>query len=354
MIFLNLFEILFLLLISYILLNSIYLSVTFSNLISFLGFCFPENYFLFDVILLYIEIFNIGIIILFILLYTLSIILTNFNYHLENPYVVCFTSFDGSLFLKDLSTIVNNSTLIKSLTDYDDYYNPPYLYDPGLPPYALREIIMNEIVSNNQNNYTSLEFDPQTEEFFDFIFVLIPSIFILMILIPCVGYLYTGEFFFNWLLYDVKLDLIGYQWYWYYEFKVDILYSVDIYETNGYLTKYCDFTTVLNYEEDVFKRNLDTDGNMVLPQNINVLISISSGDVIHSYTIPGYTTKFDAIPGRTYCFINPISDVGYNWGQCSELCGTNHAFMPSSLDVNTDRYSFDFAVETYYIKSSNY
>jgi len=62
----------------------------------------------------------------------------------------------------------------------------------------------------------------------------------------------------------------------------------------------------------VFKRNLDTDGNMVLPQNINVLISISSGDVIHSYTIPGYTTKFDAIPGRTYCFINPISDVGYN------------------------------------------
>jgi len=197
MIFLNLFEILFLLLISYILLNSIYLSVTFSNLISFLGFCFPENYFLFDVILLYIEIFNIGIIILFILLYTLSIILTNFNYHLENPYVVCFTSFDGSLFLKDLSTIVNNSTLIKSLTDYDDYYNPPYLYDPGLPPYALREIIMNEIVSNNQNNYTSLEFDPQTEEFFDFIFVLIPSIFILMILIPCVGYLYTGEFFFN-------------------------------------------------------------------------------------------------------------------------------------------------------------
>ena len=206
----------------------------------------------------------------------------------------------------------------------------------------------------NTYNYTSLEFDPQTEEFFDFIFVLIPSIFILMILVPCVGYLYTSEFFFNWLLYDVKLDLIGYQWYWYYEFKVESFYSTNIYENNGYITKYCDFNTVLNQEEDNFKRNLDTDIIMTLPQNINVLVSISSGDVIHSWTIPGYTTKFDAIPGRTYCFINIISEVGYNWGQCSELCGANHAFMPSSLDVNTDRYSFDLTKTDFHINKFEY
>jgi cytochrome c oxidase subunit 2 len=117
----------------------------------------------------------------------------------------------------------------------------------------------------------------------------------------------------------LTIKAIGHQWYWSY-----------VYPDNG------DFTfdaRLVTAEADVAAqkhvlRLLDTDEEVVLPTGTNIRIQITSEDVIHSWTIPSFGIKHDAVPGRINESWFNIDKPGIYYGQCSELCGMQHAYMP--------------------------
>nr|AHB82311.1 cytochrome c oxidase subunit II [Hebesoma violentum] len=105
--------------------------------------------------------------------------------------------------------------------------------------------------------------------------------------------------------------VVGYQWYWSY------------YTPTGTLT---------SYPEGGF-RLLDVDSRLVLSSGVWSKVYISSGDVIHSWALPSMGIKMDAVPGRVNMVDLFCSLPGVYYGQCSELCGVGHSFMPVCLEV---------------------
>lgn len=84
-------------------------------------------------------------------------------------------------------------------------------------------------------------------------------------------------------------------------------------------------------KEDI--RLLETDNNVVLPYNTQVRMIVTASDVIHSWTVPVLGVKADAVPGRLNQLIFSIKRPGQFYGQCSEICGANHRFMPIKLEI---------------------
>ncbi|MEM6603763.1 MAG: cytochrome c oxidase subunit II [Pseudomonadota bacterium] len=135
---------------------------------------------------------------------------------------------------------------------------------------------------------------------------------------------------------DVTVKAIGYQWYWGYEYPQN---EVPEYTA----TMLCPQTPdgVDGFDEkcvnDLRARDiphkLATDYSMVVPVNKNVRVLITSMDVIHAWTIPAFGVKRDAVPGRMNSIWFNARKEGVFYGQCSELCGTAHAFMPIMVKV---------------------
>lgn len=93
------------------------------------------------------------------------------------------------------------------------------------------------------------------------------------------------------------------------------------------------------YSEEFPFRLLDVDNRLVLPVGVPVRLVITSSDVLHSWTVPSLGVKIDAVPGRLNTFILYIDRPGMFFGQCSELCGPYHGFMPIVIEgVSMDNY----------------
>ena len=82
-------------------------------------------------------------------------------------------------------------------------------------------------------------------------------------------------------------------------------------------------------------RLLEVDNNTVIPIDTKNRFIISRGDVLHSWTIPSLGVKVDANPGRLNIILVGSNSLGLFYGQCREICGANHSFMPICLEVNT-------------------
>nr|YP_010895251.1 cytochrome c oxidase subunit II [Psilota atra]WJW73816.1 cytochrome c oxidase subunit II [Psilota atra] len=149
------------------------------------------------------------------------------------------------------------------------------------------------------------------------IWTILPTFILLFIAFPSLRLLY--------LLDEINeptitLKTIGHQWYWSYEYSDFLNIEFDSYmiptnelNTNGF-------------------RLLDVDNRIVLPMNSQIRILVTAADVIHSWTIPALGVKIDGTPGRlnqTNFFINR---PGLFFGQCSEICGANHSFMPIVIE----------------------
>ena len=119
---------------------------------------------------------------------------------------------------------------------------------------------------------------------------------------------------------SLTIKVIGHQWYWSYEYSS---FDNEI-EFDAYMIP----TTDLNIGDF---RLLETDNKVYIPVNTDVRLIISSADVIHSWTVPSLGVKVDAIPGRLNQINFVINRPGKFFGQCSELCGSNHSFMPISI-----------------------
>ena len=144
----------------------------------------------------------------------------------------------------------------------------------------------------------------------ELIWTIVPMIFLIFMAFPSLYLLYITE---DSTSPSGVLKVIGHQWYWEYEYSLGgASFSYD-----SYLSPFSG-----SY------RCLDVDNRVCLPVNNLTLALVTSADVLHSWTVPSLGVKSDATPGRlNFLNLNP-SSVGVFYGQCSELCGSNHSFMP--------------------------
>ena len=156
------------------------------------------------------------------------------------------------------------------------------------------------------------------------VWTVVPVLILLVIAIPSFRLLYFADRVED---ADLTLKIIGKQWYWTYE-----------YPDNGNFT----FDSLMIDEETAVaegkNRLLDVDNPVVLPVDQNIRLIMTSDDVIHNWAMPSLFIKLDAVPGRlneTWTRI-PAEYAGTTfYGQCSELCGVNHAYMPIAAKAVT-------------------
>lgn len=169
--------------------------------------------------------------------------------------------------------------------------------------------------------------NPEPQQFthnvlIEVIWTVIPIIILVIIAIPSFRLLYYTDHVEN---PDMTLKIIGRQWYWDYEYP----------DHEGIA-----FSSYMIADEDIDEskgetRLLSTDTKIVLPIDTNIALQITAGDVIHAWTVPALGVKLDAVPGRLNETWVRIEKPGVYYGQCSELCGKDHAYMPIEVHAVT-------------------
>lgn len=132
---------------------------------------------------------------------------------------------------------------------------------------------------------------------------------------------------------SITIKVIAHQWYWSYEYSD---YSTLNEESNIAFDSY--MIPESDLEEGDF-RLLEVDNGVVVPVDTHVRVIITSADVLHCWAVPSLGVKLDAVPGRLNQTSFLASREGVFYGQCSEICGSNHAFMPIKVEsVNLEKY----------------
>jgi cytochrome c oxidase subunit 2 len=124
----------------------------------------------------------------------------------------------------------------------------------------------------------------------------------------------------------VTVKVIGHQWYWSYEYS----------DFKPLLNETIKFDSYMIPDTELKLgdlRLLKTDCPLILPKETNIRFLITATDVLHSWSVPSFGIKMDAVPGRLNQTSAYIMEGGRFYGQCSELCGVNHGFMPTEICV---------------------
>ena len=151
---------------------------------------------------------------------------------------------------------------------------------------------------------------------------LLPVLILVVIAIPSFRLIYYED---RTEAADLTIKVVGHQWYWEYN-----------YPDNGGVK----FDSYMVAEDDLKPgqiRNLDVDNRVVVPAGKNVRILTTSADVIHSFFIPSLGVQRYAIPGRTIETWVRVDKPGVYYGQCNQICGTNHSAMPISVEAMTEQ-----------------
>nr|YP_010692615.1 cytochrome c oxidase subunit II [Centrotus cornutus]WBV77356.1 cytochrome c oxidase subunit II [Centrotus cornutus] len=151
----------------------------------------------------------------------------------------------------------------------------------------------------------------------ELIWTLMPAVTLIFIALPSLRILYLIEESMKPL---ITIKAIGHQWYWSYEYS-----DFNKIEFDSYMKPYN------NLSMNEF-RLLDVDNRMIVPYNTMIRMITTSYDVIHSWTIPSMGIKIDASPGRINQGNLIVTRPGLYFGQCSEICGSNHSFMPIVME----------------------
>lgn len=155
-----------------------------------------------------------------------------------------------------------------------------------------------------------------------------PALILLIIAIPSFSLLYAMD---EIVSPTITIKALGHQWYWSYEYSD---YVNDNFEP-------INFDSYMIPEEDLENghlRLLEVDNRMVIPTNTHIRVVVSAADVLHSWAIPSLGIKCDAIPGRLNQASLFVKREGLYYGQCSEICGVNHGFMPIVIEAVNLKY----------------
>jgi len=241
----------------------------------------------------------------------------------------------------------------------------------SLPASFYKNFYPQDVTNVNYDGFPVVTHSPKLE----LIWTLTPSIILFLIAIPSFSLLYSVDEPIDPIL---STKVIGYQWYWAYEYpalkhlsnkqllkwkEVTTHYFLEESETHPLypfrtVLKEMDFLTsiliskrnknyplynikvILSYMDPVSSqlvntkfRLLEVDNAFVLPVGMHVRLLITGFDVLHSWAVPSFGIKLDAVPGRLNSINLKLKCEGVAYGQCSELCGANHGFMPIAVRV---------------------
>nr|WMQ72158.1 cytochrome oxidase subunit II [Okanagana rubrobasalis] len=172
--------------------------------------------------------------------------------------------------------------------------------------------MMSTLLLNNMIDRLLLE-----GQLIEFIWTLLPAMTLIFIALPSLRLLYLLDEVNNPLL---TIKIVGHQWYWSYEYSDFLNVEFDSY-----------MKSTNNLDKNEF-RLIEVDNRMILPFNTQIRLMITSTDVLHSWTMPSLGIKVDAVPGRLNQASIMINRPGLIYGQCSEICGSNHSFMPIVIE----------------------
>nr|YP_009169960.1 cytochrome c oxidase subunit II [Polypedilum vanderplanki]ALD88429.1 cytochrome c oxidase subunit II [Polypedilum vanderplanki] len=207
----------------------------------------------------------------------------------------------------------SNSPIMEQLNFFHDHSLLILILVTSLVGYLMTTLFFNKL-----NNRFLLH--GQTIEI---IWTILPAIVLLFIAFPSLRILYLLDEINN---PSISIKTIGHQWYWSYEYS-----DFKNIEFDSYMIP----TNEMNLNNF---RLLDVDNRIILPINNQIRILVTATDVLHSWTVPSLGVKIDANPGRlnqTNFFINR---PGLFYGQCSEICGANHSFMPIVIESTPTNY----------------
>ena len=167
----------------------------------------------------------------------------------------------------------------------------------------------NKVASTTSHNTT-----------IEVLWTLIPCLILTVLAVPSFKVLYSQD---EIPKADVTIKAIGYQWYWGYEYPDENII----------------FDSYMIDEKDLKEgqpRLLTVDNEVYVPVNKVVKVMITANDVLHAWALPSFGVKRDAVPGRINETWFKADRTGTFYGQCSELCGIKHAFMPITVNVVTE------------------
>lgn len=213
----------------------------------------------------------------------------------------------------------------------------------------------------------------------EIVWTIVPTLVLLLIATPSFALIYALD---EIVEPELTIRVVGRQWYWTYEFPDNVQLNLPLTNTSvhhaldetqdsklvvdqseqalkSYQLLLDETKDLLNIEngsvlinipgfsfnsyiiptEDLFPgafRLLETDRRLVLPFGTNIRVLVTSYDVLHSWTVPSFGIKVDAVPGRLNEYYLNINYLGLFYGQCSEICGVNHGFMPIKVEVTTE------------------
>ena len=157
--------------------------------------------------------------------------------------------------------------------------------------------------------------------FIEIMWTVIPCLILIVIAVPSFRLLYKQDIIPK---ADVTIKATGYQWYWGYEYPdQNIAFDANMIDTKNLKSNQL--------------RLLETDNHVVVPVNKVVKVLITANDVLHAWAVPSFGVKRDAVPGRINETWFKAEKEGVYYGQCSELCGSRHSFMPITVRVVSDK-----------------
>jgi len=197
---------------------------------------------------------------------------------------------------------------------------------------------------NTLPEYASFVHNPSLE----IIWTIIPALILVNLAIPSFSLLYSVD---EIVEPTFTFKVVGHQWYWSYEIMGGNEFLETVLGSNDVQVEGTSFDSYMLSEEDLTwrKKNhhrlLTVDNHLPLPIKENVRVLVTAADVLHSWAVPSLGVKLDACPGRLNQTSLFIERAGYYYGQCSELCGVNHAFMPIGiLGLNTRGWKLPVAL----------
>nr|ALO71033.1 cytochrome c oxidase subunit 2 [Aleocharinae sp. 5 EF-2015] len=214
---------------------------------------------------------------------------------------------------KTLTTQDSASPLMEQLMFFHDHTLMILLMITTLVGYIMASLFFNKF------NYRYL----LEGQMIELIWTILPAMTLIFIALPSLRLLYLLDEINNPL---ITIKTIGHQWYWSYEYS-------DF--------KNIEFDSYMIPTNELSSHNfrlLDVDNRVIVPFNSQIRMLVTAADVLHSWTIPSLSVKIDATPGRLNQINFYINRTGIFYGQCSEICGANHSFMPIVLESISPKY----------------
>nr|WAB69881.1 cytochrome c oxidase subunit II [Dryaderces aff. inframaculata DO-2022] len=199
------------------------------------------------------------------------------------------------------------SPIMEELLHFHDHALMAAFLISALVLYIITTLMSTELFNTNTIDAQEIEM----------VWTIMPAVILIVIALPSLRILYLMDEISN---PDITIKAIGHQWYWSYEYS-----DYDNLSFDSYMIPTQDLTP------GQF-RLLEVDNRMITPVGMSTRTLVTAEDVLHSWAVPSLGVKIDAIPGRLNQTSFLISRPGVYYGQCSEICGANHSFMPIVIE----------------------